>query len=195
MSGVWKHFYLTLVLFIDSCRLVDITVSFLIVFSCYWECQIGQGQSVLLCRRSPQSPWGGFSIFWPLGIFVPADLLTTFVSSLSQSSSPSRLCICFVVFHFWSDMKQSLPPKVRAASTDLPSHFSLFHPERLFLTWGASHGCIFEARLFLSADFLFFFKEKTVSPNIRRIIQTLLGIVDSDFSHLKRSHSADALAK
>lgn len=138
-------------------------------------------------HEEPTKPLGGFSISWPLGIFVPADLLTTFVSSLSQSSSPSRLCICFIVFHLMSDMKQSLPPRVRAASTDLPSHFSLFHP-------GGSHGCIFEARLYLSADFLFSFKEKTVFPNIR-IIQTLLGIVDSDFNHLKQSHSADVLAK
>lgn len=157
MSGVWKHFYLTLVLFIDSCRLVDISVSFLIVFICYWECQIGQGQSVLLCTRSPQSPWGGFSISWPLGIFVPADLLTTFVSSLSQSSSPSRLFISFIVFHFRSDMKQSLPPRVRAASTDLPSHFSLFHPERLVLTWGGLMGAYLKYVFFFLQTFYFIF--------------------------------------
>lgn len=118
-------------------------------------------------HEEPTKPLGGFSISWPLGIFVPADLLTTFVSSLSQSSSPSRLFISFIVFHFRSDMKQSLPPRVRAASTDLPSHFSLFHPERLFLTWGGSHGCIFEVRLFLSADFLFyFFLKKRLFPQI-----------------------------
>lgn len=114
-------------------------------------------------HEEPTKPLGGFSISWPLGIFVPADLLTTFVSSLSQSSSPSRLCICFIVFHLWLDMKQSLPPRVRAASTDLPSQFSLFHPERPFLTWGGSHGCIFE-------DFFFSLK-KRLFPQILELFK------------------------
>lgn len=55
MSGVWKYFYLTLMLFIGSCRLVDINDYFLIVF--IW-CQNGQGQSLLLSMMSPQTPWG-----------------------------------------------------------------------------------------------------------------------------------------
>lgn len=147
-------------------------------------------------HEEPTKPLGGFSISWPLGIFVPADLLTAFVSSLSQSSSPSRHCICFIVFHLRSDMKQSLPPRVRAASTDRPSHFSLFHLERLFLTWGGLMGAYLKhVFFFLQTFYFYFFKEKTVFPNIRRIIQTLLGIVDSDFYHLKQSHSADVLAK
>lgn len=146
MSGVWKHFYLTLVLFIDSWRLVDFNDYFLIVFSCYRDCRNGQGQSLLLYVMRPTNSLRGFSISLPLGTFIPADLLTAFVSSLSKSSAPSLLCICFTVFHLRSDMKESLSPRVRDASADMQSHFGLVWPEEAFLSW-ASSGQIFEAHL------------------------------------------------
>lgn len=79
----------------------------------------------------PTNTLRGFSISLPLGIFIPADLLTTFVSILSKNSSPSLLC--FIVFHLRSDIKQSLPPRLREASTDIQS----FWP-------GSARGAIFK---------------------------------------------------